>query len=78
MSDDEERKPTDLPFLIAVLRASQQVHAGATIWQKFTCEHCGSRQTIEKPNAMYASGTCEECGRVTDISSRGCGFMMEI
>jgi transcription elongation factor Elf1 len=49
---------------------------GATIWQKFTCLACNSRQTMSEPNVLYTSGKCQECGFVTDIAVTGCGFML--
>ena len=48
---------------------------GGTCYQKFTCENCGSRQTIDVPNTFYTSGQCEECKHVTDIKKRGCNFI---
>jgi hypothetical protein len=44
-------------------------------YQKFTCEKCGSRQTMETPNTFYLLGECEECKHVTDIKKKGCGYM---
>ena len=51
--------------------ADDFVGRGAEVFQKFTCEGCGSRQTMETPNVFYTSGTCEECGATTDIEARG-------
>jgi len=48
----------------------------ANAYQKFTCEKCGSRQTIDEPNTFYTSGSCEECKHITDIAKRGCNYMM--
>lgn len=47
-------------------------------FQKFSCEHCGSRQTMAEANKLYASGVCEECGKSTDIKARGCNYMLII
>ena len=44
---------------------------GCNIYQKFTCGHCNSRQTMEKPNIWYNSGTCEECGYLNIIERAG-------
>lgn len=41
----------------------------AKAYLKFTCLHCGSRQTINKPNSIYTSGSCEECKGVSDFRS---------
>ena len=45
---------------------------GGTFFQKFTCAHCGSRQTMETANMLFVSGSCEECGESTDIIKSGC------
>lgn len=51
-------------------------HPTALIYQKFTCERCNSRQTMAHPNVFYKSGKCEECSHVTDISKRGCNYLV--
>jgi len=48
----------------------------ASVYQKFSCENCGSRQTIDEPNRFYTLGKCEECSHVTDLRRRGCNFMV--
>lgn len=45
---------------------------GGTFYQKFTCSHCGSRQTMSQSNILFISGSCEECGESTDINKSGC------
>jgi uncharacterized Zn finger protein len=56
--------------------ADRLIGMGAQVFQKFTCEKCGSRQTIMTPNTFYATGQCEECGHITDIVKRGCNYMV--
>jgi len=56
-----------------IKRAEELMKNGATVFIKFTCGYCGSRQTFEKPNAMFTSGKCEECGNATKITH--CGIM---
>ena len=58
---------------IAVL-CDIQIERGMTVWQKWTCDHCGARQTMDAPNVLYRSGICEECSQQTDIQY--CGFML--
>lgn len=44
-----------------------------TWWIKFTCHHCGARQTSEQPNTLFTMGfTCEECGRTSIPGKFGC------
>lgn len=66
----------DIPLLEAAAKAYEVIDAGGTVWQKFTCTHCGARQTMDIPNLMYEHGTCEECGKDTCIHKRGCGLVI--
>ena len=47
--------------------ASKVNEAGSTVYFKFTCAKCGSRQTFPEPNSFYITGECEECKHVTDL-----------
>lgn len=66
----------DYPIEEVAAMAAPLIEAGATVYQKFTCHNCGSRQTIDEPNTFFHFASCEECGRVTDIETAGCGFLM--
>jgi Zn finger protein HypA/HybF involved in hydrogenase expression len=66
----------DFPFMDVVQGAQDAMMAGATIYQKFTCFHCGSRQTMSEPNKMFIHGICEECGKETNIKLRGCNYLV--
>lgn len=67
----------DHPFDIVVADAERLVNEkGATVWQKWSCIHCGARQTMATPNKFYTSGECEECGGVTDIQKEGCNYLL--
>jgi hypothetical protein len=46
----------------------------AMVYQKFTCDNCGTRQTIETPNKLFTKGQCEECKHITDIQAKGCNY----
>lgn len=48
----------------------------AKIYQKFTCQHCGARQTMGEANKFFTTGKCEECDKVTDIAANGCNYMI--
>jgi hypothetical protein len=67
---------SDHPFYEVAAAAKKWIDAGQTIHQKFTCENCGVRQTMEIPNVFYTSGKCEECGHVTDLKLRGCNYLL--
>jgi hypothetical protein len=49
---------------------------GAMIYQKWTCAHCKSRQTMETPNKFFTSGICERCGGQSPIVL--CNYMMHL
>jgi len=47
---------------------------GATVFQKWRCAKCNSRQTIPDANVFFHFGQCEDCGHVTDLRP-ACGYM---
>ncbi len=48
------------------------IERGATVFVKFTCQYCFSRQTSDTPNIIHLGGyTCEECGRLTKPDKYG-------
>jgi len=60
-----------------VLRSVENlIRRGDTIYQKWTCEHCGSRQTMAEPNKLYYQGVCEECKQTTSIKDNGCNYLL--
>lgn len=67
---------TDYPIRECMEVADRLIGLGATVYQKFTCEKCRSRQTIDTPNTFYATGQCEECKHITDIEKRGCNYVV--
>jgi hypothetical protein len=66
----------DYPLDDCAAKAAGMVRSGATVHQKFTCQHCGSRQAMATPNVFYARGICEECKAETDIRKRGCNYVL--
>lgn len=64
------------PFYEVAKTAGEAVARGDTVHQQFKCAGCGIKQTMEKPDAFFTKGTCEECGHVTDIEKDGCNFMV--
>lgn len=65
----------DYPVEEILKAANELIRQGVTVHQKFTCDKCGSRQTMDEPNTFYASGKCEECGHITDIKKKGCNYL---
>ncbi len=68
-------KSKDIPWPELLAKADHAIKKGATLYQKFTCENCGSRQTMDTPNSFYMQGVCEECKHVTDLVKNGGGYM---
>jgi ribosomal protein L40E len=65
----------DLPWDQLTKKADQAIAAGATLYQKFTCDKCGARQTMTEANTFYTEGQCEECQHITDIRKKGGGYL---
>ena len=72
------RPPQDMPREELMALASETLKRyrgqGATVYFKFTCEHCGERCTFQQPNALYETGECHKCGASTEITHGG--FML--
>lgn len=66
----------DFPLAEIGPEVERLASAGCQCFQKFSCEKCGSRQTIDEPNHFYTSGKCQECGHVTDITKSGCNYLV--
>lgn len=64
------------PFDEVCREAKAHADAGLYVFQQFNCAHCGTKQTIDKPNQFHTSGICEECGKETDIEKDGCNYML--
>ena len=71
-----QEQPIDFPWDDVVRRAAEMTASGAYVFQKFTCAGCGNRLTMDEPNRLYETGTCDNCPTVTNIKERGCNFML--
>lgn len=65
---------TDYPFAETQRRAAILSSQGRDIHQKFTCIGCGRRIIRKIPGLFLESGTCDKCGRVTDLRRVGCNY----
>jgi hypothetical protein len=80
MNDNVKYK--DFPLEKVVKQAEDRINElrasgrHAFVHQKWTCKHCGSRQTMEEKNDFHRSGRCEECGQITLITK--CNYVMMI
>jgi hypothetical protein len=51
-----------------IQQMDEAIVRGATVHMKWSCVHCGSRQTFAEPNSVHIQGgRCEECNKVTDV-----------
>lgn len=66
------------PFYEVIKEAEALIQTGAEVFQKFTCENCGNRLTMDVPNAFYKEGSCDNCGHVTNIEEAGCNFLLVV
>jgi len=66
----------DYPFADVYKTADDMIRKGWTVYQKFTCEQCKTRQTIDVPNTFYTEGSCEECKHITDLRKAGCNLLI--
>jgi hypothetical protein len=46
------------------------------VYFKWTCEKCRTRNTFDVPNKLFMEGICGDCGHVTNIRRRGCGYLI--
>lgn len=70
----------DFPFDKICKEAEQLISRspGITLYQKFTCAGCGARLTMDKPNAFFEQGTCDNCPTITDIKKQGCNYLAHL
>lgn len=69
---------SDFPFETVVRKAYAITDMGHDVYQKFTCARCRRRLTMATPNVFHETGTCDNCGAVTDIRRQGCNYMVEV
>ena len=75
-------KYRDFPIAKVVDQANERINQLARdgikmrVHQKWTCRHCGSRQTMGEKNQFFGSGICEECGETTIIQK--CNYVAMI
>jgi hypothetical protein len=68
----------DYPFADCATKAEALAAAGHEVFQKFTCDGCGSRLTIDEPNVFHETGACDKCNVITDIKRKGCNYMVHM
>ena len=76
---DPIHPPKDLPREELMKLASETLerYPGAVLYFKFTCQHCGTRCTLQDPGMLYETGICYECSRETPITHGGFMVVME-
>lgn len=71
-------EPRDFPFGDVVKSALEKIEYGFTVYQRWTCDHCKTRQDMDAPNKFFSLGVCERCGKVTDVKRKGCNYSAEM
>jgi len=64
----------DIPIAEARRQALELNAKGINCYQKFTCEKCGNRLTMDDANIFHDNGRCDACGHVSPITH--CGYMV--
>jgi PHP family Zn ribbon phosphoesterase len=72
------KPPTDHPFKTVCEAVRLHAEKGRLCYQKFSCSKCGQRLTMETPNVFHKTGSCDQCGHITDIEKQGCNYLLEI
>jgi predicted RNA-binding Zn-ribbon protein involved in translation (DUF1610 family) len=67
----------DQTFEELLPQCAELLSNGHTFWAKFTCQHCGARQTSDQKNVFHKSYICEECGGLSTPERYGLLIMME-
>lgn len=67
---------SDYPFDEIVEAVERHAQNGFNCYQKFTCEKCGERLTMDIPNMLFERGTCDKCGHISDIRKNGCNYLL--
>ncbi len=66
----------DYPIDECAKTAERIIAKGGKVYQKFTCESCGQRLTVDTPNVFHLTGSCDQCGHITDLSIKGCNYLV--
>ena len=69
-------KYNDHPFYECAAAAEKLIAYVHEVYQKFTCDGCGQRLTIDQANAFHKLGTCDQCNAITNIEHKGCNYMV--
>ena len=65
------------PWKECLVAIDEHLQDGKTnVYQQWICEHCGVKQTMETPNVIHETGSCEECKKITNIKKRGMNYML--
>lgn len=72
----KEKAPNRVDFYDCAILANEQILKGHIIYQKFWCANCGEVQHIDRANAFYTQGKCEECDHISDLINDGCNYVL--
>ena len=69
-------KHQDFPLTEVATACDSLIKRGSFILQKWTCDGCGQRVTAQNINVLCQHGHCQHCGRVTDLTVKGCNYAL--
>jgi hypothetical protein len=64
----------DFPFDEIADAVERLIADGASVYQKWSCDNCGTRQTMPEANKLFLFGICDRCGHKTNIQAKGCNY----
>jgi hypothetical protein len=68
-------KYTNYPLHEILTEADRLIGEGWMLFQKFSCDKCMARLTMDAPNTFWTEASCDKCGHVTNIMKTGCNYM---
>jgi len=71
-------EPEDKTYEELLPQCINLLENGHSFWAKFTCQHCGARQTSDTKNVFHASYSCEECGKISHPDKYGLMIMFNL
>lgn len=65
------KHPPDLDSATWFEVAKKWLIAGFHVHQKWDCQFCKSRETMDLANRFFTKGVCQQCGKTSEIKVSG-------
>jgi hypothetical protein len=66
----------DFPLAECKETASDFIADGGTLYQRWTCSHCQTRQAMKEANKFFSTGQCQECRKISEIHA--CNYSIDL